>query len=73
MEVLIMTEKKATAPKFSKEQFLNASKHTYNLDAMYVVLEDDKLYTKDEAMKLYTNFMNLYKKNEDTMGKLYES
>ena len=46
-----------TAAIEEKEQFLNASKPTYNLDAMYVVLEDDKLYTKDEAMKLYTNFM----------------
>lgn len=62
MEVLTMTEKKtatkAAAPKYSKEQFLNASKPTYNLDAMYVVLEDDKMYTRDEAMKLYNDFMN---------------
>lgn len=56
-----MTEKKtatkAAAPKYSKEQFLNAAKPQYNLDAMYVVLDDEKLYTKDEAMKLYNDFM----------------
>lgn len=52
------TKKKTAAPKFNKEQFLNASKPQYNLDAMYVVLDDEKLYTVEEAMKLYDEFMN---------------
>lgn len=55
-----MAEKKTATKavsKYSKEQFLNAKNPTYNVDAMYVVLDDDKLYTKDEAMKLYSDFM----------------
>ena len=38
--------------KFTKEQFLNAKEPIGSLDALYVVLEDGKEYTKEEAEKL---------------------
>lgn len=44
--------------KFSKEQFLNAKEPIGNLDVLYVVLEDGKLYSKKEALKLHDEFMN---------------
>lgn len=44
--------------KYTKAQFLNRENPTYNLDAMYVVLEDDKTYSEQEAMGLYNDFMN---------------
>ena len=53
-----MAKKNDTAPRFTKEQFLNAKSSNYNLDAMYVVLEDDKTYTMEEAMELYNLFMD---------------
>lgn len=46
------------SPKFTKKQILNKRDPEYNLDVMFVVLEDGKLYTKDEAMGLYIDFMN---------------
>lgn len=47
-----------TETRYTKEQILNKQNPGYNVDAMYVVLDDDKTYTKDEAMKLYHEFMN---------------
>lgn len=50
-------EKVKDTPKFTKEQFLNADEPIGNLDALFVVLEDDKLYTKDEALGLLNGFL----------------
>lgn len=44
--------------KFTKEQFLNAKEPIGSLDALYVVLEDGKEYTKEEAEKLLNDFLN---------------
>jgi len=57
-----MAEKKETnvakTPKFTKEQFLNSTNPIGNLDALFVVLEDNKLYTESEAEKLLNDFLN---------------
>lgn len=50
-------KKDTTVSKFSKEQFLNAKNPIGNVDVLYVVLEDDKFYAKDEAIKLHDEFM----------------
>lgn len=52
-----MATAKKTAPKFTKEQFLNAKEPIGNVDALYAILDDDKTYTKAEAKKLYDAFM----------------
>lgn len=49
--------KKKTAPKFTKEQVMNAKKPLGNLDVLYVVLEDEKSYTKAEIQKLHDDFL----------------
>ena len=49
-----MAEKKV---KYSKEQILNAKKPLGNVDVLFVVLEDGKLYTKEEVQKLQDNFL----------------
>lgn len=51
-------DKKTDAPTFTKEQFLNAKEPIGNVDALYAILEDGKEYTKEEALKLYEDFMN---------------
>lgn len=50
--------KKQADVKFTKEQFLNAKEPIGSLDALYVVLEDGKEYTKEEAEKLLNEFLN---------------
>lgn len=51
-------EAKSKEIKFTKEQFLNAKEPIGSLDALYVVLDDDKTYTKKEAKKLLNDFLN---------------
>ena len=51
-------DKKTDAPTFTKEQFLNAKDPIGNVDALYAILEDGKEYTKEEALKIYEDFMN---------------
>lgn len=51
-------ETKQADVKFTKEQFLNAKEPIGSLDALYVVLEDGKEYTKEEAEKLLNDFLN---------------
>lgn len=51
-----MADKK-TINKFSKEQILNAKNPIGDLDVLFVVLEDGKLYTKDEVKKLENEFL----------------
>lgn len=51
-------DKKTNAPTFTKEQFLNAKEPIGNVDALYAILEDGKEYTKEEAIKLYEEFIN---------------
>lgn len=51
-------EAKSKEIKFTKEQFLNAKEPIGSLDALYVVLDDDKKYTKKEAEKLLNDFLN---------------
>lgn len=65
-----MTEKKAiknkeTDYKYSKEQFLNSTKPIGNVDALYVVLEDGKYYSRAEAKKLLDEFLNKEIKPKD--------
>lgn len=50
--------KKTAAPTFTKEQFLNAKDPIGNVDALYAILEDSKEYTKEEALRLYEDFIN---------------
>lgn len=52
-----MAATKKIEPKFTKEQILNAKNPIGNVDALYAVLEEDKLYTKDEALALYNDFL----------------
>lgn len=48
---------KKKEPKFTKEQFLNAKEPIGNVDALYAILEDEKTYTKEEALTLYNDFL----------------
>lgn len=53
------TEKPATAQapaRFTKTQFLGQKDHTLR-DVYAVVLEDDKTYTKEDAKKLATAYL----------------
>lgn len=52
-----MAVTKKIEPKFTKEQILNAKNPIGNVDALYAILEEDKLYTKDEALTLYNDFL----------------
>lgn len=51
-----MAEKKPVA-KFSKEQLLNAKQPIGNVDVLYAILDEEKQYTKEEAIKLYESFL----------------
>lgn len=46
-----------TKNKFSKEQILNATTPIGDPDVLFVVLEDGKLYTKEEVKKLEEEFL----------------
>lgn len=54
----MLKNKQENNPKFTKEQFLNAKEPIGNVDALYAVLEDGKVYTKEEALELYNTFLN---------------
>lgn len=57
MENLVENPTNLNGAKFTKEQFLNAKDPIGSLDALYVVLDDDKEYTKEEAKKLLDDFL----------------
>ena len=55
-EIMEKADVKETASVFSKEQFLLSTKYRQYKDLLNAVLDDNKIYSKEEVNKIINNY-----------------